>query len=104
MVERQRVDQGTEMQSPCTLRHRAEKNSRGRRHAQRRRVMLGEMIGVEADGIVELDELEPCFVIVVQRHVIAIEMVENAKFHYPPLLLCAGTCKQPRDTRTTMIA
>ena len=48
MVQRHRPDQRPEPQLAGALRDRAQEHARRRRHAERRRVMLGQMVGVES--------------------------------------------------------
>jgi hypothetical protein len=81
MIKRQRIDQRPKAQPFGALRDGGEKDARRRRHAERRRVMLGEMIGVETGAVVKLDQLQPGLVIIPQRQVITIEVIENSKFH-----------------------
>ena len=42
--------------------------------------MFGDVIGVKAGTVQGLDHLQPLLVILAQRQVVAIEMVENAEF------------------------
>ena len=46
--------------------------------------MLGEMIAVKAQTIVELDEFEPLRVEIGQRQIVTVEMIENAELHGSP--------------------
>src|ERR1700757_5007944 len=52
------------------------------RHAERRRVMLGEMIGVETGAIVGLGHFEAVLVIVREGAVVAIKMIKDTEFHF----------------------
>ena len=54
MIERQRIDQRAKAQAFRALRDRSQEHAGARRHAKRRRVMLGDVIGVEAVLIVDL--------------------------------------------------
>jgi hypothetical protein len=81
MVQRQRVDQRPEAKVSRALRHRGEEHARRRRHAERRGVMLGQVIGMEAGPVIGLDDLQPLLVVLCQRHVVAVEVIENAEFH-----------------------
>jgi hypothetical protein len=89
MVKRKRIDQWTEAQALRALSDRCEENAGRGREAQRRRVMLGGMIRIEAAAIVGFDDLKPFLIECVQRTIVAIEVVENADFHSPSLRGCA---------------
>src|SRR5215475_9662296 len=81
MVKRQRIDQWAETKSLCALRHGSQEYAGRRCHAERRRVMLGNMIGIEAYLIISLDKLEACLVIILQRQIAPVQMVKYAKLH-----------------------
>jgi hypothetical protein len=81
VMERKRVDQRTEAQALRALGDRGEENAGRGGKAERRRVMLGGMIGVEAAAIVGLDDLQPLLIEHVERKVVAVEVVEDAEFH-----------------------
>ena len=85
MVERKGIDQRTEAQALRALCDRGEENAGRGGKAQRRRVMLGGMIGIEAAAIVGFDDLQSFLIECVQRTIVAIEVVENAEFHSPSL-------------------
>jgi hypothetical protein len=89
MVKRKRIDQWTEAQALRALSDRCEENAGRGGEAQRRRVMLGGMIRIEAAAIVGFDDLQPFLIECVQRTIVAIEVVENAEFHSPSLRGCA---------------
>src|SRR6185437_10621691 len=61
----------------------ADRSLRDRRsatgHAERRRMMLGAVIAVDAGTLVGFDQLEPVLVERVQRSVVAVDVVENAE-------------------------
>ena len=64
-------------------------------------MVLGEMIGVEARAVEQLDDRQPLFVIIRQRRRAAIEMVEDSEFHRRPRYLnIVGT--QPAKPRGRM--
>ena len=42
--------------------------------------MLGAMIAVEAGAVVGLDQLEAIFVELVERQIVAIDVIENTEF------------------------
>src|SRR5215510_12522068 len=81
MVKRQRVDQGAETKSLRALPHGSQEYAGRRCHPEGRRVMLGNMIGIEAYLIISLDKLEACLVIILQRQLAAVQMVKYAKLH-----------------------
>ncbi len=81
MMQRQRVDQRAEPKLPRALGDRGKEHAGGGRHAERRRMMLGEVIGVEPGLVVGFDELEAILVIVAQRQIVAVEVIENAEVH-----------------------
>src|SRR5262249_53342808 len=64
---------------------RSEEQAGRGRHANRRAVVLGDVIGVETEPVVGLDDLEPGFVIVRERVAfVAVEMIEDTEFHDVP--------------------
>src|SRR5260221_12958292 len=81
MVERHRPHQRPEPQAPRALGKRRKEHARGGRHAERRPVVLGEVISVEAGAIVGLCDLEAILIIVRERAGISVEVVEYAEFH-----------------------
>ena len=44
--------------------------------------MLGNVVGVEAVAVESLDNLQSLLVMFAQWQVVAVEMVENTKFHF----------------------
>src|SRR4029077_6067347 len=81
MVKWQRINQRAEAEPARALRYGSQKHAGRRRHAERCRVMFRHMIGIETRLIISLDELEACLVIILQRQISAVEMVEYAEFH-----------------------
>ena len=79
MIERQRVDQRPEIEPLGALRDGGEKHARGGRHAERRRMMLGDLIAIEAEPVVKLDQLQPVLVEIAQRRAGGIQVVEYAE-------------------------
>src|SRR6516162_462014 len=104
MVERKRIDQRTEAQALRALSHRGEENAGRGGKAQRRRVMLGGVIRIEAAVIVSFDDLQPLLVECAQRTIVAIEVVENADFHSSShrdfARACLSSAKARRHTRS----
>ncbi len=86
MMQRHRPYQRTETQPLGALRDRRQEDARRGREAQRRRMMLGEMIGVESGAVVSLHHLEAVFVIIREGAAVAVEMVEDAEFHVSPAI------------------
>ena len=83
MMERQRIDQRAEAKALRALGDGGEVNAGRGGQPERRRVMLGGMIGVEAAAIVGLDDLQPFLVERVQGEVIAIEVAKIPNFIVP---------------------
>ncbi len=81
MVERQGIDQRPEPQFFGALRDRGQEHARRRPHAERRRMVLGHVIGVEARAVEPFDQRKPIFVIVRERKPVAVQMIE--KFRIP---------------------
>ncbi len=81
MVQRQGIDQRPETQVLRALSDRGKEHAGRGGKAQRRRMMLGGMIRVEATAIVSLDQLQSLLVKLVQGNIIAIEMIEYPDFH-----------------------
>ena len=80
VMDRQRIDECAEAQTLRALPDRRQEHAGRRRHAQRREVVLGDVIGVKAGTVQGLDDLQPLLVILAQRQIIAVEMVENTEF------------------------
>ena len=57
MIERQQIDQRAEAQRLGALRHRREEQPGRGGAAERRRMVLGEMIAVEAGAVIGFDQL-----------------------------------------------
>src|SRR6195256_810555 len=81
-MQRHRPDQRPEPKVPGALCNGAQEYARRRRHAERRRVMLGEMVGVESRAIVGFRNLEAILVIIRERAAVTVEMIENPEFHF----------------------
>src|ERR671936_2277269 len=103
MVEWKRVDEGTEAQALRALRDCGKKNTGRSGEAERRRMMLGGVIGVEAAAIVGFDKLQPLLIERVEGTLVAIEVVENADLHCAPSRISSSTgssAKAPGLTRS----
>ena len=81
VVEGRDVHHGPEAQASGTLRHRREKHGGRRRHAQRREMVLRDVIGVKARALVGLDDLQALAVEPLVRPVAEVEVIEDAEFH-----------------------
>ena len=85
MIEVHGVDQRPEAQRLGALRHGGQEDAGRGRHAERRRVMLGQVIGVEARALVELDQAQPLVELPAEIGAGAVHVVEDAELHpFPP--------------------
>src|SRR5713226_8652357 len=82
MVERHRPNQRPETKPLRPLRDGGEEDARRGSHSQRRRMMLGEMIGVEAGAIIGLRYAQAVLVVIRERPARAVEMIEDTEFHF----------------------
>src|SRR6516164_5048365 len=81
VVKRQQIDHRSKAQMPSSLSHCGQKDTRRRRIAERRRVMLGQMIAVEPGAVVGFDQFEPLLKLLGQRHPTVVDMVKDPKTH-----------------------
>ena len=81
MVERQHIDQRPEPQRLRARDRCGEENAWARRHAERRRMVLGKVIAGEALGLDQRDEVEPGFEEIAEDAAVRVEMVEDAELH-----------------------
>src|SRR3989449_8374452 len=81
IVERQAVDARPQADAPRALRGGGEEDARRRRHPERGRVVLGEMVRGEACRVVLLEQAQAARVVLVERHVAAVEAVEDSRVH-----------------------
>ena len=79
VMRRQHIDQGAEAKASGALRNRRQKNARRRRQIERRRVVLAHMIGAEAAGVVQLDQLEAVLILLMQRIRPMVVLIEYAE-------------------------
>src|SRR5262245_40638350 len=98
MVQRHRPYQWAESQPARALRDGGQEHAGRGRHAERRRMVLSEMIGVESRAIVGLCNLEAVLVIVRKRAAVAIEMIEDPEFH-----CLSALCVGPRRSSILII-
>ena len=85
VVKRQQIDQRAETQFRRALRQRREDQRGGGGGAEWRRVVLGDVIAVEAGAIVGLGDGQPLGVKLAKRHARVVDMVEDAEFHALPV-------------------
>src|SRR5579871_5725510 len=88
MVERQQIHHRPEFEFFGALRNGGEKHAGRGRIAERRVVMLGQVIAIEAGAVIGLDEFEPVFEMLLQRTAAVVEMIEYPETHL--CLLVAG--------------
>src|ERR1700749_1077137 len=81
MAYAKRVDQRAKAQAFGTLGYSGQHDAGRRRHAERRRVMLGDMVGVKSAAIVDFGELEPALIEIGKARIAAIDMIEDPEFH-----------------------
>ena len=87
MIEVEGVDQRAEPQRLRPLRHRRQEDTGRGRHAERRRMMLGQVIGVEARALVEFDEFQAILELQAEIGAGAVHVVEDAELHERFLLM-----------------
>src|SRR5262252_347907 len=103
MVERQEIEQRAEPDAPRFARGGGQKYARRRRHRQRRRVMLGEVVTVKAGGLGRLQQGEPVLVGLLQRLPARVDVIEDAELHVafpPPLRRIFGRNRRRRIVLT----
>ncbi len=81
MIERQQINQRAEAQLFGALRQPGEENSGRSRAADRRAVMLGEVIAVKAGTVVSLGEPQAAGKQLAVRNARIVHVVEDAEFH-----------------------
>jgi hypothetical protein len=81
MVERQEIDERTEAQIRRALRHGGEEKAWRCGTAERRRMMLGKVISVNAGAVISFDQGEAIGIELAERHSGLIHMIEDAEFH-----------------------
>ena len=79
MIERQQIDERPEAQPARALRDRRKKDAGRGRAAERRAVMLGQVIGVEALALDQLDEPQALLELRAARRAVVVEMIENSE-------------------------
>src|SRR3982074_2177726 len=87
MAQGQDVDERPEAQPLGALGDGRQQHAGHAGHAERRRVMLGDMIGVETAAIVDLGKLEPALIEFGKAGVATVDVIEDSEFHgFIPLL------------------
>jgi hypothetical protein len=81
IVEGQAVDARPEADAARALRRGGEEDAGHGREAERRRVMLGEVIRIEARRVVLLEQPQAALVVLGHGHVTPVEMVEDSQIH-----------------------
>ena len=97
VVERQAVDAGPEADAPGALGGRGEEDAGHGRQAERRGVVLGQVVRVEARRVVLLEQAQPALVELGDRHVPPVEMVEDPEVHVPLRSLGAPRVSESRS-------
>jgi hypothetical protein len=106
IVERQAIHHRTEAQPLRALADARQEHAGRRRHAERREVMLGDMIAVESQSVVSFDGGEAVLVELAQRRAAAVHVIEDADVHarvlpvrFPPSWPRPRACQRgdPRD-------
>src|SRR5205085_11377773 len=82
MIERQKVHHRPETELLRALRDGRQKDARRRRVTQRRIMMLGQVIAVEAGPVIGLDQLQPVLEMPLQRRATVVEVIENPETHH----------------------
>src|SRR3984893_11484253 len=81
MIERQEIDEGAEAQRLGALRHGREKEPGRGGAAERRRVVLGDVVAIDAAAVIGFDQLEPIGVERAKRPAPIVHVIEHAEFH-----------------------
>jgi hypothetical protein len=83
VVERQEIDQRPEPEPLRALRHGSHEQAGRGGEAQRRAVVLGQMIGVEAVPVVGLGQPHAVLDLLAERHAAVVHVLEDAELHVP---------------------
>ena len=82
VVEGQTVHARPQTDAPGPLGGRGEEDTGHRRQPERRGMVLGQMVRVEAGPVVFLQKAQPALVELVERHVPTVEMIEDPQVHH----------------------
>ena len=88
VIERQAVDERPQTQRRGALRRGGEEDARRGGVAERRAVVLGEVVGVEPGVLVALDEREALLELLADRQPALVDLVEDPELH---------VCRLPHD-------
>src|SRR3954468_19993945 len=80
-IERQEIGEGAEAHLLRRARDRAEIYAGHRDHVERRRMVLGHVIAVEAKLVGESDIFHALVELLVERPILLVDVVENPEFH-----------------------
>jgi hypothetical protein len=83
VVERQAVHARPQADPSRPLGRRGEEDAGHRGEAERRGMVLGQVVRVEARRVVLLEQAQPMLVEIGHRHVPPIEVIEDAQVHVP---------------------
>ena len=81
MIERQQIDHRSEPQGFGALRDRRQIDAGRRGHAERRRMVLRDVVAVDAGAFIGLRQAQAIFVKFCERNARVIHVVEHAEFH-----------------------
>ncbi len=84
MVERRQVDQRAELQPLGALGHGGEVDAGGGGQPERGPVVLGGVVGIEAQPVQRLHQLQPGLEVFVLGQPRVVHVVEHAEFHARP--------------------
>src|SRR5215813_11171298 len=84
MIERQEIDERAEAQRLGALRYGREKQPGRGGAAKRRRVVLGDVVAIDAAAVIGFDQLEPIGVECAERAAPVVHVIEYAEFHAAP--------------------
>src|SRR5215472_13908491 len=80
MIERKQVDQRPEVEPLGALRNRGQEDTGRGRHAERGRVMLGQMVRVKTRRIGKREHLEPARIGLAERLILApLDVIEDSE-------------------------
>ena len=92
VIERQQIHHWPEPDLPRPLRDRGQEDTGRRGIAERRVVVLGEMVAVEPGAVIGLDQLEPLLEELADGHAVIVQMIKDPKAHF--VVPGAGTPQQ----------
>src|SRR5262249_41389903 len=81
MIERKEMEGGAEAQGLGARRYGREKQPGRGGAAERRRVVLGDVVAIDAAAVIGFDQLEPIGVERAKRRASIVHVIEHAEFH-----------------------